>query len=101
MADSPRQGHKYQFSRLELWRNHEAWTPRFSRVMPGFLPALGLFAGYVVLEKLYFKVFSLHGALCSARRRGRWRSVRSTPRPDPCPALSPLSPFSFLFFSFL
>ena len=59
MADEPRQGHKYQFMRMEAFRDHEAWRPRFSRVLPGFLPALGLFAGYVVLEKIYTKVSSI------------------------------------------
>jgi len=41
------------FGKINEWRSNPAYKPRFNTVVPGFLPAVGLFAAYCVIEAAY------------------------------------------------
>lgn len=53
--------YKYNFSRLDHWRSHPAYTKSsiFTWV-PGFIPAVGLFATYCVVEQIYNRLRPAH-----------------------------------------
>ncbi|KAK5584189.1 hypothetical protein RB653_005797 [Dictyostelium firmibasis] len=38
------------FGEINTWRNKAIFKPKFNNVLPGFLPALGLFTAYVIIE---------------------------------------------------
>ncbi|EAL66813.1 hypothetical protein DDB_G0281033 [Dictyostelium discoideum AX4] len=49
------------FGDINAWRSKAIFKPRFNSVLPGFLPAVGLFTAYVIIETIMDNKKDTHG----------------------------------------